>query len=330
MIVFTPNWWFRNYGVSFDTPFYLDPQARIRNDVMMRRALHERCGLGAPPFHPRPILGSEHVAGGFVVPALLGAEVRFGDCQAPWPVPRNLTREDILALRKPVVEETWPMNVLLAQAAELRREFGYLHGDVNTDGVLNTALVLRGHDLFLDMVEAPDVAAHLFRVVAETQSEVALRVRALTGTCSVSTNRSILNSDPATYLHSNCSVQMVSPVLYRAALLPHERWLAGRLRPYGIHHCGANLHLFADAYNEARPAFVDVGWGSDVARCRFPGAYLNLRLSPVRMLQESAAQIRRDIASLLEHAPPGAGLCCMNMDYGTPDENVRVLLDILR
>jgi hypothetical protein len=333
-IVFTPNWWFRNYGISFAKPFYLDADARIRNDVLMRRALHERFGLGAPPFDPRPVIGSEHVAGGFIVPALLGAEVRFGDGQAPWPVPRNLSREEVLALRKPAIEDAWPMTVLLQQAQVLERDFGYVAGDLNTDGVLNTALLLRGHDLFIDMLEAPEVAGHLFGIAAATQSEVALRVRKLTGTCSVSTNRSIVNVDRATYLHSNCSVQMVSPEMYGACLLPHELCLAARLQPYGIHHCGGNLHLFADAYAEVRPSFVDVGWGSDVSRCRraFPDAFLNLRLSPVRMLQESAERIRCDAALLLDGAgsQTNVGLCCINMDFGTPDENVLALLELTR
>ena len=56
--VFNPNWWFRNYGVSFDRPFYFDREARITNDVLMRRALHERFGLGEPDPQPRPVIGT--------------------------------------------------------------------------------------------------------------------------------------------------------------------------------------------------------------------------------------------------------------------------------
>jgi hypothetical protein len=79
-------------------------------------------------------------------------------------------------------------------------------------------------------------------------------------------------------------------------------------------------------------AFFDVGWGSDVARCRreLPDAFLNLRLNPVRMLQCAAAEIRRDAEQLLAAAGDTrqVGLCCINMDYGTPDENVRALLEV--
>ncbi len=328
-VVFCPNWWFRNYGISFENPFYLDRETRIRNDILMRKALHERFGLGDPDPAPRPVIGSRHVAGGFIVPALFGVGIRFTNDQAPWPVPLNLTRGEAAALERPS-PDAWPMDLLLRDMDALEREFGFLIGDLNTGGVLDTALLLRGQDLFVDMLEAPDIAQRLFGIVAEVQAEVALRIRARTGTNSVSTNRSILHSDPSTYLHSNCSVQMISPRLYRRSLLRWEKYLAGRLAPYGIHHCGNNLHLFAEAYAETSCSFVDVGWGSDVARCRkaFPKAFLNLRLSPVRMLRESADQIRRDAEELLESAGSnaGVGLCCINMDYGTPDENIRALL----
>jgi hypothetical protein len=38
----------------------------------MRKALYERFGLGQPDPKPRPVIGSRHITGGFVVPALLG------------------------------------------------------------------------------------------------------------------------------------------------------------------------------------------------------------------------------------------------------------------
>ena len=329
-VVFAPNWWFQNYGISFDEGFYLDRDQRIENDVRMRRALHERFGIGASDDAPRPVVGSEHVAGGFVVPALLGVEIRFSPNQAPWPVARELSRDAILALEVPDVESAWPMSRLIEDMDWLERQFGCVLGDFNTDGVLNTALQLRGPQFFLDLREDPELVAHLCTVVTETQTRVAQYVRRRTGTCSVAVNRSIVHVDRAMYLHADCSTQMVSPAMFGASLLEYERRLAERLRPFGIHHCGDNLHLFAKLYAETGAVFYDVGWGSDVARCAaaLPDAFLNLRLSPVRMLQCRAGEIRRDIEGLLAAVGRTAnvGLCCMNMDYGTPDENALALL----
>ena len=114
-------------------------------------------------------------------------------------------------------------------------------------------------------------------------------------------------------------------------MIARYRLLAERLRPYGIHHCGNNLQLFAKHYAATAPRFVDVGWGSDVAQVRaaLPETFLNLRLSPVRMLNEPVNEIRGDVERLLAAAgaPDNVGLCCINMDYGTPDENVRAMMD---
>jgi uroporphyrinogen decarboxylase-like protein len=328
-VIFNPNWWFRNYGISFAESFYFDREQRIENDLKMRKVLHERFGIGESNPEPRPIIGSRHVAGGFVIPALLGVEVRFSDNQAPWNVPANLDRSEILRLQAPDVEAMWPTDRLIKDMEWLEKEFGYVVGDFNTGGLINTGLELRGQQLFIDMLEDQELVSHLFRVIGETQIRVARCVEQRTGTNSISVNRSIVNVDSKIYVHSNCSVQMISPKLYESTLLPHERRLAEQLPPFGIHHCGNNLQLFADAYAELEPVFCDVGWGSEVERVSvaLPGTFLNLRLDPVRMLQRSRDEIRADAESLLDAAGPSAGLCCINMDYGTPDENVMAMFE---
>jgi len=333
-VIFNPNWWFRNYGISFDESFYLGRDKRIANDVAMRVALYERFGIGQADPQPRPIVGSQHIAGGFVLPALLGVEIRFSQREAAWPVPINLTREKIQALRVPDIRTTWPMNRLIADMDAIEKKFGQVIGDFNTAGVFNTALELRGQQLFIDLLEDEELVNHLFAVVAETEAALAGYLRARTGTSSVALNRSIVNVDPRIHIEGNCSAQMISPAVYRKCLLPWHRYLANRLPPLGIHHCGDNLHLFASAYAETSAVFYDVGWGSDVARCSaaLPDAFLNLRLHPVRLLSGTAQEARSDALALLRAAgrESNVGLCCINMDYGTPDENVQALFAAAR
>ncbi|MBA7625544.1 hypothetical protein ES703_32975 [subsurface metagenome] len=103
--------------------------------------------------------------------------------------------------------------------------------------------------------------------------------------------------------------------------------LANRFQPYGIHYCGEDMHRLRHEFAGIDGAtFFDVGWGSDVKLCReaLPEKFLSLRLSPVRMLSETADEIENDIVGLLRDAGPleKTGLCCVNMDYGTPDENI--------
>jgi hypothetical protein len=169
-------------------------------------------------------------------------------------------------------------------------------------------------------------------VLTETTLAVTIYLKQRTGTCAISTNRSVLNVDPRIYLHSNCSVQMISPAIYGKYLFPYEMQLAEHLQPYGIHHCGSNLHRYARIYGKVSAIFFDVGWGSDVARCReaFPEAFLNLRLSPIDMLQKEPREIREITTRLLAagYAPGKTGVCCINMDYGTPDENVMAMMEV--
>ena len=329
-MIFNPNWWFQNYGIRFDQSFYFDRALRIQNDVRMRAALYERFGIGESDPRPRPIVGSQHVAGGFVVPALLGVEIRFAENQAPCPVPRNLGRDQTMALQVPELETTWPMSEWIEDMDWLEREFGHVIGDFNTDGVLNTALQIRGQDFFLDLHEDPTLVEHLCEVITETQCRVAEYVRRRCGTCSIAVNRSIVHVDATMYLHANCSTQMVSPALFRKTLLPYERALGARLAPFGIHHCGNNLHLFAEGYATSGAVFYDVGWGSNVAKCSqaLPDAFLNLRLSPVRMLSVGAEEVKEDVHQLLSAAgrEEKVGVCCINMDAGTPDANVIAML----
>ena len=336
-LVFNPNWWYRTASISFDEAFYLDAETRIQNDVTMRRVLYERYGdLGLGEFdpQPRPIIGSLHVAGGFVIPALLGAGILFEPDAAPQPMPLNLSLDQIDSFQKPDFHENWPTSALIADMDALEAKVGYVVGDVNTDGLLNAAYHLYGQQLFLDFYEAPARVRRLLDLIAELIVDVALYVRGRTGSCSISVNRMVERVDPKLFLHANCSVQMISPPSYRQIHLPVELRMAARIQPFGIHHCGDNAHRIAPAYAELPASYLEVGWGSDVTACRgaLPDAFLNLRLSPVRMLQCTPHEIAGDTEKLLLAAGPleQVGVCCINMEAGTPDDNLFAMFEVIQ
>jgi hypothetical protein len=87
------------------------------------------------------------------------------------------------------------------------------------------------------------------------------------------------------------------------------------------------------AYAGLPACYFKVGWGSDAAACReaLPDAFLNLQLSPVRMLQGMPQEIASDTEQLLRSAGPlaQAGICCINMDYGTPDDNIWAMFEVV-
>ena len=116
--------------------------------------------------------------------------------------------------------------------------------------------------------------------------------------------------------------------------LPIEQQLAAKLQPFGIHHCGDNLQRVAAEYAKLPLVYCEVGWGSDVARVReaLPDTFLNLRLSPIRMLQCTSQEIAQDTEKLLQAAGPleKVGVCCINLDHGTPDDNLCAMFDVIQ
>jgi hypothetical protein len=125
---------------------------------------------------------------------------------------------------------------------------------------------------------------------------------------------------------------MISKATYEELLLPYECWLAERLQPYGIHHCGDNLEHVVESYARVPGlAYLDVGWGSDVAACRkaLPETFFSLRLNPARLRTQTPRQVQADVEWLLDQAGSldKVALCCIAMDADTPDENVRAIFE---
>ena len=336
-LVFNPNWWHHAAGIAFDEPFYLDAETRLRNDVIMRRVLNERygdLGLGEADPQPRPVIGSMHVAGGFVIPALLGAPIRFEADAAPQPEAVHLTTDQIDALQLPDWKNLWPMKHLIADMDVLEAQYGHVIGDLNTDGLLNAAYHFYGQDLFTDFYNAPDRVCHFLGLISELIADVAGYIHRRTGSYSIAVNRMAAHLTPTPFLHANCSVQMISPRSYREMQLPIEQLLAAKLQPFGIHHCGDNLQRMAVEYAKLPLAYVEAGWGSDVARVResLPDVFLNVRLSPIRMLQCTPQEIAADTENLLRAVGPleKTGVCCINLDHGTPDENLFAMFEVIQ
>ncbi len=335
-VVFHPNWWHKNYGLSFDWDFFYNPERRVRQAQQMRQLLYDRfgdIGLGQKDAPRRPIIGPILMGSGYIVQEILGCEVKYQEDGNPWVLPAHLTEAEVMALTVPEnIEETPSMRHLLALMAALEAEFGYLQGDVPLHSVINTAIDLRGQNYFIDLIENPALVQHLHTVISRTIYEVGRRIKKRTGNVAISINRSIASFDPGIFTIPNCSLQMISPQMYESQLLEYDTWLGQQLPPLGFHHCGDNAHRFAPLYAKAGAVYLDVGWGSDIAACRkaLPEAWLSLRMNPVQMLTATPEQAAADAELLLQaHGEPydRVAVCCINMDYGTPDEAIRAMFN---
>jgi len=335
-IVFHPNWWHKRTGMTFDREYFFDPERRVNDEMRMRRILWEHFGdhgYGEEDPKPEPVVGPVHLAAGFLMSSIWGCPIRYYDNNSPVVEPQSLTIAEASAMDIPDPMENRDFKDFMKLIAALKERFGYVTGDFGWGNLQNLALDLVGHSIFLAYYDSPDLVHRLYDKMNRSATDILEMVRKETGTTSITVNRSVEKVDPAINLQSNCSVQMISNETYEEFLLPHEIDLSEKLQPYGIHHCGDNMHNVAEGYSKVKNAcFFDVGWGADIAHCRslIPDAFFNIRLSPVKIRTCTPEEVENDLVNLLENAGDLAnvGICCINMDDDTPDENVKKIFEV--
>ena len=157
-------------------------------------------------------------------------------------------------------------------------------------------------------------------------------IKVRTKSSSQAVNRIVKAVDPNIHLHSNCSVTMISKDTYEEFHLPYELKLADELHPYGIHHCGVDMHRVAGSYAKTNAVMYDVGWGSDIKYCRekLPDAMFSVRISPVKMNTWNVEEAEREILRCLKESGPieKTAICCINMDADIREDNLVKLLEI--
>ena len=330
-IVMDPSWWNAHAGITFDEDFFYHPAKRVESERKIAEGLYERWGqygLGDKDSRDLPVVGAVHLASGFLLSEMLGCEVRYIEDAPPQVV--SAGRGDLGIS----IDDAFSSGVFKkfeAMTESLKAKFGYLLGDVNWGGVLNIALDLRGEMIFMDMFDKSDDVAKYFGQIADFIAGFVNGVQKQTGTSSISVNRVVRHLAEPVYLHSECSHTMISVDDYEKFLLPIDTLWSNTLQPYGIHFCGADPHRFAGSYAKLpRLDFLDVGCGGDlkVLREKLPDTFLNIRLSPVEILQQSEDEIRSTICRLVEDSanPYLTGVCCINMDANVPDSKVSAIL----
>lgn len=331
---FHPSWFHRHAGVSFGRRFHADAAYRVEADRSMRRALWERfpeLPLGERDPAPRPVLWTDLLASGYLFSAMSGCDIRFYD-DAPPEV--QCARMDETAVGRLSVEDAlatgWWRDTL-AQCAYLESAYGRVLPCVNLQGVQNIALDLRGEALFFDYADDPALADRLLSFCAALMARCGGALRRLSPNVSHGVTGVLRYVAPDVYLHSNCTVEMISLAVYERFLLPHDVTLSRMFTPYGVHHCGQTMEHVAAVYAKIPGlAFAEVGAGSDVAAVRAAlggDVFLNVRYSPARLLTVEPEALSHEVLALLEAAKPEGrrSLSCVGIDASMPDAQVRRL-----
>lgn len=318
------DWWYINYGIPFDKTYYFDPETRVEAQRVMAKTLHERfgdIGLGDPDPKPKPLI----TFGMVMLPGVFGCELVFEKDALPWANPLNMSEADIEKLQKPDILNSWPMKEMVRQMDYLEGKYGKVVGDLNTTGVLNLAMKIRGEALYIDFFENPELCHKLMKLCAETMIELFHYVKKRTGTGALDVTPMC---DPSIYVVPNCSVEQVSGKTYKEFILPYDQMVAEACQPFGIHHCGS-IDEVLDGYSQIKNlAFMEIGFGSDVANARKvfgPNVALNSRIDPVLMKNGSVEEVVAEAKKLIDQGRPyhNFSIDTVGLTDGTPDENIR-------
>lgn len=321
---FYPDWFWHHYGISFDRKYYFDPETRVEARMEIDKRLHERfgdVGLGDPNPKPKPLI----TFGMVMLPAIFGCEVVFNDDALPWAMPLNLPEDEVMKLQVPDIRSSWPMTEVFRQIDYFRAKYGRVVGDINTTGVQNLALKLRGDQLYIDYFENPRLCHHLLKVCTESIIRLFQEVYKITGTGAIDVTPMC---DPKLFVLPNCTVEQISRETYEQFVLPYDNQVAAACHPVGIHHCGS-VNQVLEAYAKVQQlGFVEIGFGSDVKRARQvfgPKVAVNARINPVLMKNGAPQDVENEVKRLISEGAPlhNFSIDTVGLTYGTPDENVK-------
>lgn len=331
-VVFSPEWWHKHTGICFDRDFFFNPECRVESEQKMENVLYEkwgRFGLGEHRHTPRPEVGPVHLASGFMLSEMLGCKIQYSANHPPQVIPAGFDKCEL------GTENVWQTEVFkdFSNLVEkLRMKFGYVSGDVNWSGILNIALDLRGQDIFLDMLDMPDKATAFFNGIAGVLEFFTSEVQLLTGTTSITVNRTVRHFPRPVLLHSECSLTMISADDYRRFLRPIDIKWSCTENLFGIHYCGGDPQRFGQAFAEIPSlSFLDAGSGGDIAALRkyLPETFLNIRISAVDLRNMTKDQIASSITEKVKQSgdPQLTGVCCVNIDDGVSDDKIDAIFD---
>lgn len=322
IVNFLPSWWHGNYGIVWGERMAFDSDYRIEADRNMRRLMKERfpaLPLGEADPKPRFVMPSFNNA---LTPAAFGCRVRFPEnLYAQW---EHENRYD--ALIDQDLSDVWS----LYPYREIRRQTEYMNRKLATDempflppmGVMNGAVQLLGDKALGDLLEDNSPLPQLFDMLARHEMEK-LRLNTQMGWRG------------AWYLF-NCSVDMIGPMTYREKVLSFDARIAEYARSVNLgahlHHCGC-FDRFEQAYRGLGAlCSLEVGFttkatlAASYPLCTGP---LYVILDHNTMRNGSRQDVIVHVHGIIDAVGKEKGrltLLALDMDYGTPDENIEALL----
>jgi hypothetical protein len=323
---FEPAWFHRRCGVDFSARWHKDPLYRYESLKAMKAELVK----AFPSVTYWDLSYEDDLAtisgcyGAYVVAGVFGLSLRYAPDR--WPVAepgtalsaREIENLDVgRLLQGPLVQE------LVDQMDTIESGWGKIHGYLNWQGVLNNAFQIRGQDIFLDMHKRPSFVHGFFSIISEVMIRLAKMVQERQRKSGFQINQ---------FSVSNCTVNMISPEMYREFVFPCDTGIAHNFERFGVHTCNWDITPYIDTLKELpKLGYLDMGMKSDMARVKatFPDTRRAVMYWPTRLQDATIEAIRSDMKKIYRELSP-CDIVMADIQSSTPDTRVQELLAICR
>ncbi|MDR1586012.1 MAG: hypothetical protein LBS57_01005, partial [Treponema sp.] len=144
-LVFSPQWWHKETGITFDRDFFFHPARRVEDERKMEKLLYEKWGgygLGRDHDTDRPEQGAVHLASGYLLSEMMGCKIEYREAAPPQVICRYMDEMDCRPAEGAFESDSF--RAFSDTREKLKTKYGHVTGDVNWSGILNLAIDLRG------------------------------------------------------------------------------------------------------------------------------------------------------------------------------------------
>ena len=324
---FVPGWFHQRCGIDFFERWHKNPFYRYETLVKMKKELCRRFPSVSywNERYKDDLATISGCYGVYVIPLAFGFPVIYQKDRWPGLDPKKakLSDQEIIQLNidkilnSPFVEE------LFQQMDIIEREWGKIHGYLNWQGVLNNAFHLRGENIFTDFYDQPDLVHYFFSIICDVMIRLAQKVQ----------NR---QRESGFYINhfcvSNCTLNMVSPQIYREFIFPYDKKIAESFERFGVHTCNWNVTPYLEEIKKLpKVGYLDMGMMSDLKKVKkmFPETRRVVGYSPVRLQEANLDEIREDMKKIYNELSP-CDVEMADIEATTSDKRVNELLQICK
>jgi len=323
---FMPAWFYQRCGIDFSEKWHQDPFYRYDSLVKMKKELCK--AFPSISYWSKDckddLATISGCYGAYVIPKVFGFSLVYKEDR--WPeINKNKEKLSVKEVEKLNIEDILKnkfVEEIFQQMDIIKNQWGKIHGYLNWQGVLNNAFILRGEDIFIDFFDRPAFMHHLFTLISDLMIRLAQKIQKKQRKSGFYINH---------FCVSNCTVNMVSPKIYREFLLPYDKKIAeSGFKRFGMHTCNWNVTPYLEEIKKLpKVGYLDMGIMSDMKKVKkmFPEARRAVMYSPVRLQEASLNEIKKDMEKIYNELSP-CDIVMADIQATTSDKRVNELLQI--